>query len=145
MTTKGPRTADCSRSDARARLKRAREFLAVAELVLGEREASSIDDDDLNLSGVAAALAVLAGIASADAATCFRLGLRSRDQDHRRAAELVTGVAPDGDQMQRDLNRLLNLKDGAHYGVLGIADSDAAKAVEWAKRMVTTAQRVMSE
>ena len=50
------RTADCSSKDARNRLKRAEAFLTVAELVLGERIETDADHDEINLSGVAAAL-----------------------------------------------------------------------------------------
>ena len=58
-------------------------------------------DDGINLTEVAAALAVLAGIAAADAACCHRLGVRSRGQDHARAIELVKQVVPRGDDLAR--------------------------------------------
>ena len=64
------------------RLKHGKAFLAVAELVLGKRIEANADRDDINLSGVAAALSVLAGIAAADAACCHRLGMRSRGLAH---------------------------------------------------------------
>jgi hypothetical protein len=50
----------CDLTDARVRTAQARAFLDTAELVVGA-------DDNLALPGVAAALAVLAGIAAADA------------------------------------------------------------------------------
>ena len=53
------RAAGCSRADASRRLRRAEEFLYVADLVLGEEVAANEVDDAINLSGVAAALAVL--------------------------------------------------------------------------------------
>lgn len=49
------RTQECGRAPARVRLTRARSFLDVAELVIDDQ--SGLDTD-----GVAAALAVLAGI-----------------------------------------------------------------------------------
>jgi hypothetical protein len=63
------RTAACSRADAANRLKQAESFLYVAALVLGE-EVGNRDEGGLVLSGVSAALAVLAGIAASDAACC---------------------------------------------------------------------------
>jgi hypothetical protein len=137
MTRATGRTAPCDRADARTRLRRAQEFLAAAELVLGERGETRDEEDAINLSGVSAALAVLAGIAASDAATCFRLGKRSRSQDHREAVDLLRSVAPGGELLAKDLARLLDLKDTAHYGVLGVSGGEAAKAVEWARRMVT--------
>jgi hypothetical protein len=97
----------------------------------------------INLSGVAAALAVLAGIAAADAASCHRLGVRSRGHDHAQAVELVKLVVPHGDDIARDLDRLLDLKDNAHYGILGVADGDARKAVEWARRTIDNTRAVL--
>lgn len=137
------RTADCSSEDARNRLKRAEAFLTVAELVLGERIETDADRDEINLSGVAAALAVLAGIAAADAACCHRLGTRSRGQDHAQAVALVKQVIPHGDELASDLDRLLDLKDNAHYGVLGVADAEARRAVEWARRMLKNTGMVL--
>jgi hypothetical protein len=136
------RTADCGRTDGAARLEDARAFLAVAALVLDERIPD--EDEAINLSGVSAALAVLAGIAAADAACCSRLGRRYRGQDHRGAVDLVRAVVPGGPEMAKDLGRLLDLKDSAHYGVLGVSDKDARTAVERARRMVLGAKAVLT-
>lgn len=137
------RTAACGHEEAKGRLRRADEFLAVADLVLGERLETSVADDSINLSGVSAALAVLAGIAASDAATCQRLGERSRGQDHRDAIELLRTVVPGGDELARDLDRLLDVKDNAQYGVLGVSDSDARRAVNWARRLVAGARAIV--
>jgi hypothetical protein len=61
-------------------LRKAQSFVTGAELALGAG-----DDLLLDLPGVAAALAVLAGIAAADAACCAALGERSRGQAHQEA------------------------------------------------------------
>lgn len=143
MRRAASRTADCTPDEARSRLRRAEEFLTVADLVLGERVETPEEDDVINLSGVSAALAVLAGIAASDAATCYRLGRRSRGQDHTAAVATVKTVVPHGEQLAKDLARLLNLKDGAHYGVLGVSGAEAVKAVEWARRMIANAQEII--
>jgi hypothetical protein len=122
------RTAPCSRTDGTNRLQQARTFLEVAELVLGQ-------DDELATPQVAAALAVLSGIASADAACCSRLGMRSRGQDHKEALSLLTDVEPDGRDMARDLRRLLDMKDSAHYATIMVKQSRAESAVSWARRL----------
>lgn len=136
------RTAECAPADAGARLEDARAFLAVAALVLDQQIPDA--EDAINLSGVSAALAVLAGIAAADAACCGRLGRRFRGQDHRGAVDLVRAVVPGGPEMAKDLGRLLGLKDSAHYGVLGVSDTDARTAVERARRMVSHARAVLA-
>ena len=62
----GRRTAGCTPADARSRLQQAEAFLETADLVLS-------DDTDTATPGVAAALAVPAGIAASDAACCAKL------------------------------------------------------------------------
>ena len=119
---------------ARTRLGQARAFLEVAELVGAE-------PDELASPGVAAALAVLAGIAAADAACCAALGRRPRGQDHRQALALLTQVLPDGQAMSRDLDRLLAVKDDAHYGLLHVSGQRAAAALRHARRLLDTAIR----
>ena len=79
MRTRSARTQPCDRAHARIRLDNAQKSLEVAELVAGEREIPAS-------RSVAAALAVLSGIASADVACCAALARRSRGDDHRQAA-----------------------------------------------------------
>lgn len=141
MSRPAGRTAPCSRADAGTRFRRAEAFLFIADLLLGEQ--TSETDDAINLSGVAAALAVLAGIAASDAACCHRLGRRPRGQDHRQALALVRTIAPGGPAMESDLERLLNLKDNARYGVLGVSNKDARSAVEQATRLVEAARVIL--
>ena len=131
------KTSACSRTDARARLEDARAFLTVADLALAQNVITG--DDDINLSGVSVALAVLVGIAAADAVCCHRLGRRFRGQDHRGAVDVVKTLVPEGPDMAKELGRLLDVKDSAHYGVLGVSAKEARKAVEQARRMVDRA------
>jgi len=102
------------------------------------------EDADLDLPAVTAALAVLAGIAACDAACCSALGQHFRGQDHRQAEQLLAGVRPDGTQMVKDLRRLLDRKDNAHYGSISTTDKEARDMLQWAGRLVTGAQRVLS-
>lgn len=124
------RTAECGRSDALSLLERSQALLAAADLVVG--------DDDFR--GVAAALTVLAGIAASDAACCAVLGQRHRGQDHRGAVGLLASIEPGGARMAKDLQRLLDRKDNAHYGVIHVAAGEERKMVEWASRLLATAR-----
>ena len=128
------RTAACTAADARTRLKTARAYLEVADLVLGEKER----DEYLN---VAAGLAVLAGIAASDSICCARLRSRHRGLDHRAAADLLRTATPDGASLARVLLRLLDLKDEAHYGVMVIAARKASDAVQWARTLADRASQ----
>jgi hypothetical protein len=123
------RIEPCGPEPARIRLSQAEAFLKVAELVGAE-------SDELATPSVAAASAVLAGIAAADAACCAALGERSRGQDHRQALALLNQVAPHGPALARDLSRLLAVKDDAHYGLLHVSGQRSAAALRQARRLV---------
>src|SRR5687768_18398461 len=113
MTKRGSRTQPCDRAQARTRLENAQKSLEVAELAAGEAEIPAS-------RSVAAALAVLSGIAAADAACCAALGRRSRGEDHREAAALLREIIPAGDRAAKALIDLLNMKDNAQYGLLTV-------------------------
>jgi len=133
------RTATCDRTDATIRLRHAESFLVVADLVLDQS-----DDPVLALTSVAASLAVLAGIAAADAACCVALGRRARGQNHEEAVALVRTIAPNGEAMARDLSRLLALKDDAQYGVLIVSSERARSSVGWARRLLAATREVVA-
>lgn len=127
------RTQACNRQDAVNRLAQAESFLVAAELV-------TADESDVANPGVAAALAVLAGIAASDAACCAKLGVRPRGQSHADAVAVLATVAPDGTAMAKDLGRLLNRKDDSHYGVAFLAAGDAERMIGWAQRLLSRAR-----
>ncbi len=129
---KPSRTARCSPAEARARLRTAQAYLDVAGSVLGERTRTEY----LN---VAAALAVLAGIAATDAICGIRLGRLHRGDDHRGAEDLLRQATPDGPKLAAELRRLLGLKDAAHYGVPVVSARKATDAKKWAAHLVDRA------
>lgn len=136
MATKGPRTADCTPAQSRARLQQAEAFLMGADLVLS-------DDTDTATPGVAAALAVLAGIAASDAACCAKLCKRPRGQDHAEAMKLVRTVVPHGEEIAKDLSRLLAAKDESHYGVTLVDRTKARRLLGYARRITDRARDVV--
>ncbi|NMR20224.1 hypothetical protein [Cellulomonas fimi] len=116
-------------ADVRARADAARKFNEVAHLA---------DDEDGGYSQVVASLAVLAGIAAADAICGHVLGECSRGQDHRQAVAMVRQVKG-ADDVAAALGRLLDVKDGAHYGTTALT----AKVVTVALRSsATTLERM---
>jgi hypothetical protein len=135
MSGRSGRTETCSKAEARNRLNHAHAFVDTAELVLGT-------DDDAS-ENVAAALAVLAGIAACDAVCCVRLGKRARGPNHREAVDLLATVAEVGPNMGKDLARLLEVRDNAHYGIYYLTRAKATQTLTWAKRLVTTADSVV--
>ena len=127
------RTQPCGRPEARTRLEQAEVFVLAAELVLEDTTA-------LANPGVAAALAILAGIAASDAACCARLRRRPRGQAHEEAVALLETVEPGGTEMAKDLKRLLQKKDTASYGVSFFSLREARDLVGWAKRLIGRAR-----
>lgn len=125
------RTRDCSPSEARGRRDRARAFLEIAELVLdeGPREAH-----------VAASLAVLSGIASADAICGLKLGRWSRGPNHERAVDLLEQVSLRDMSLPNKLRRLLSEKDAAHYSPNVVTEKQAADMVRWANALLDEAE-----
>ncbi len=123
------RTVVCTPAQARARRDQARAFLKVAELVLTE---------DHREAHVAAALAVLAGIAATDAICGLNLSRWSRGQDHRQAVDLLSEVALRDSSLPTKLRSLLADKDAAHY-------SPNLITVDKAKTMVRLASALLTE
>lgn len=136
MTKRSGRTQPCDRAHARTRLENAQKSLEVAELAAGEAEIPAS-------RSVAAALAVLSGIASADAACCAALGRRSRGEDHREAAALLREIVPAGDRAARALIDLLNLKDTAQYGLIPITQRQLTAALRRAKTLLDFAHETL--
>lgn len=136
MTRPSTRLSSCTKAEARIRLQQAEAFLYVASVTLDE-------DNDLATPGVAAALAVLAGIAASDAACCARLGERSRGQDHRQAVQLLEKVLPTGLNMAKALRELLAVKDDSHYGSSLVSLSKARQMVRRAKELIDSASLIV--
>jgi hypothetical protein len=126
------RTRAATVDDARTRLRSAVAYLDVAELVLD-------DKDRLEMPGVAAGLAVLAGIAGSDAICARRLGAIHRGDDHRAASTLLKQATPDGQKLAATFQRLIDIKDEAHYGLFLVAPRKARDAVRWATQIVARA------
>lgn len=133
--SRGGRTQPCSEEQAQRRLEHAKKFQEVAELVGGEA--------DPEYASVAAALAVLAGIAASDAACGKALGRRSRAQDHHEAEDLLNQIEPGGKTVANVLRRLLNLKDQAHYGLFDVSGSDLLAAIRRARMLVSFAETIL--
>ncbi len=136
MTKRRGRTEPCDRAQARTRLDHAQKSLEVAELAADEAEIPAS-------RSVAAALAVLSGIASSDAACCAALGRRSRGEDHRDAAALLSQIVPDGGRAADALSELINVKDTAQYGLIPTTGRQLTTTLRRAKLLLDFASNVL--
>jgi uncharacterized protein (UPF0332 family) len=119
-------------TNARAHLAKAREFLEAAELT-----------NDMDLFNAAASNAVTSGINSKDA-ICLALTARTRKADnHLEAVAELKAAGPAGRDVATTFSRLLKLKSKSQYQSAPISPMDAAKSIEWAARMLDTAQVVV--
>lgn len=118
-------------AQARAYVSKAEEYLSAAAAEL---------DGDRPIA--ATSLAIHAGINTADAVTGMRLGQRAAGQDHEETLVLLRSAGPDGTAVAKELGRLLPMKTRAEYEPDDISRSDAAKAVERARRIVAVARRI---
>lgn len=131
------RTQQCGEPQARQRLARAQAFLEVAEMAADE------SDPSLEYGAPAASIAILAGIAAADAACCQALGRRSRSSDHHDAERLLSGIAPGGKKAASHLRKLINLKDTAHYGFITPSPPELKQSLRQAEHLVGFAESVV--
>lgn len=137
MVRRSNRTQPCSAREARSRRSHARKFLEVAEIAASEL------DQDPEYASAAASLAVLAGIAASDAACCKALGERSRSADHHDAEALLRQIAPGGAASARQLRKLIDLKDAAHYGFFDVVPVDLRKALRQARSLLNFTDNVL--
>jgi hypothetical protein len=131
---KRQRTRAASLEDARGRLRSAEAYLEVADLVLDEHGRAEF-------GGVAAGLAVLAGVAASDAICARRLGQIHRGDDHRAASALLEQSTPDGAKLAATFLRLIDIKDEAHYGAMIVAPRKARDSVRWSRQLVDRARQ----
>lgn len=128
------RVQDCGASQARQRLAHAKSFLEVAELAV------DVADPALEYGSVAASVAILAGIAAADAACCQVLGRRSRSDDHHDAEALLAEITPGGKRASGQLRKLITLKDTAHYGFISVTAPQLKQSIRQAQQLVDFAE-----
>ncbi|MGN6254955.1 MAG: hypothetical protein ACTHO8_08260 [Solirubrobacterales bacterium] len=109
----------------------------MAELVADENDPAG------EYSAAAASVAILAGIAAADAACCAVLGRRSRSENHHDAERLLALIQPGGKQAANQLRQLIEIKDTAHYGFLAVSASELKRCLRQAERLLDFAEKAV--
>jgi uncharacterized protein (UPF0332 family) len=119
-------------SDARAHLRKAREFLEAAELNL-----------DFELYNAATSSAVTSGINAKDAVCLALTGTTTKSDDHTEAVAELRAAGPAARPLAAALGRLLKLKNKSQYQTVDVARSDAIKAVGWSTAIVDGAAGIV--
>ncbi|WP_202869567.1 HEPN domain-containing protein [Kribbella caucasensis] len=110
---------------------KAREFLEAAELT-----------HDLGLFNAATSSAVTSGINSKDAICLALTGRTKKGDNHLEAVAELKASGPVGRETAQTFSRLLKLKSKSQYQASSTSAADAAKSIDWAARMVDSAQVV---
>lgn len=138
MSPQEPRSQAMTAADVRSRTARAHQYLEVAEVACG-------DGDDREYREAAAALAVLAGIAAADAICGHVLGRCARGQEHRQAVDLLSQVKASGRTGSIALRKLLDAKDSVHYGTTALSSDRARSLLRAGRTLVDLADAITRE
>lgn len=119
--------------DAKAHLRKAREFLDSAQLNL-----------DVDLYSAATSAAVTSGINSKDA-ICLKLaGRTNKAEDHKQAVAELRKAGAAAAKLAPALARLIAVKKKAQYQADGMIRTDAIKAVERATTLYEGAVEIVS-
>lgn len=128
MSPKKLTTKPVRQGEGRGRRQVAEKYLEVATL---------IDSEDGTAINVCVGVAVLAGIAAADAICSAALGLRYSGQDHEAAAELLGRIDA---TLGKQLRDLVALKTTSHYGFGLLSPTQRKAALRCASALVAEAR-----
>jgi uncharacterized protein (UPF0332 family) len=119
--------------DAQQHLSKAREFLEAAEV-----------NRELKLFNAATSDAVISAINSKDAICLTLTGRTTKGENHQAAVSELKQAGRAGADLAPTLSRLLKLKTKSQYTPVSITPSDAARAVQWAQRLIASAEEVIA-
>jgi hypothetical protein len=129
-----PRLRDCDEPTMRGRLRKAEQFLAVAEGL--QRES----DEGEEVGDALVTMCVHAGIAAADVLCCKALGHHVQGDDHQQAVTELSKISPGGKELGKDLRALLQMKTQAAYAAASISAGERKRAWRKAKALVEAAR-----
>lgn len=118
--------------DARAHLRKAREFLDAAEINL-----------ECDLYNAATSSAVTSGINAKDAICLALAGRTAKAESHIDAVAELRAAGPGTKSWATALGRLLKLKNKSQYQTVDVARADAVKSVTWSTTLVEGATSVV--
>lgn len=128
------RTKPCDPGIVAGRFLKAEQFLGAAGTI---REFA---DDETKIGDAYVTLCVHAGIAAADVICCLALGHHVQGDSHAEAVAELSRVRPDGRELGRALDALLQVKTRAGYGAQPVNAQQRRRAARNAERLVTAAR-----
>lgn len=131
MTT---RIRECDEPLAAGRLRKAEQFLDVAETI------RDLTDDEADVGDAFVTLCILAGIAASDAICCRALGHYVQGDDHNQAIAELSKAGPNGKALSTDLRALLQMKNRAEYEARPVTADQRKRAWRRAESLVEAAR-----
>lgn len=131
MTT---RIRECDERLAAGRLRKAEQFLDVAETI------RDLADDEADVGDAFVTLCILAGIAASDAICCRALGHYVQGDDHNQAIAELAKAGPNGKALSNDLRALLQMKNRAEYEARPVTADQRKRAWRRAESLVEAAR-----
>lgn len=101
-------------------------------------------NQDGGLYNAATSDAVISAINSKDAICLALTGRTNKSDNHADAVPELKRAGRAGADLSPTLNRLLKLKTKSQYAPVSISPASASNAVNWAQRMLSGAQDVVS-
>lgn len=126
-------TTPCLTSVRAGRLRKAEQFIAVAQDVL------DLSDDDVGDAYVT--LCVHAGIAASDVLCCVALGKHAGGQNHNDAINLLGQADKDA---AKHLKTLLDMKTKAGYTAVRVSAAEIKRAGRAAQALVAAAREAQA-
>jgi hypothetical protein len=133
MPSKRGKDHPCGAGEARNRLATALHYQELATLKAEERTGAA--------RNAAAGNVVLAGIASADAICCLRLGRRAAGSDHADAVPLLELIDA---ALARQLATLLGVKPIVHYGDSFIGTPALLRSLRAMDHLIAAAEAMLA-
>src|SRR4051812_27781954 len=128
------RLRKCDERVAVGRLRKAEQFLSVAETI------RDLADDEAEIGDVFVTLCIHAGIAASDAICCRGLGHFVQGDDHNQAIAQLLKANPEGKKLSGDLRALLQMKNRAEYGADPVNADQRKRAWRRAENLVEAAR-----
>jgi hypothetical protein len=128
------RLRKCDERIAVGRLRKAEQFLSVAETI------RDLADDEAEVGDAFVTLCIHAGIAASDAICCRGFGYFVQGDDHNQAIAELSKASPDGKKLSGDLRSLLQMKNRAEYGADPVSADQRKRAWRRAENLVEAAR-----
>lgn len=128
------RIRQCDERIAAGRLRKAEQFLDVAETI------RDLTDSEAEVGAAFVTLCIHAGIAASDVICCRSLGHFVHGDDHNQAIAELSKAGPEGGELSKALRALLQMKNRAEYEARPVTADQRKRTWRRAESLVNAAR-----